>query len=121
MKTRLNPDTGIREFGPDEYQARKGWVPYIQTLPPSYNNPTQYIMEGEPLVELHKVTQTWVIVDKSTEVIESKTEDNVLRDKLNQFKQSDIWTKIKNDENLTAAEIQTVVRFITRYLVKKIG
>jgi hypothetical protein len=121
MKTRLNPDTGIREWGPDEYQARKGWVPWIETSIPTYNTDTQYIQEGDPLVESHQVTQTWLVVDKTTEVIESETENSVLQTKLDQFKQSATWTKIKNDQDLTASEIQTVIRFITRFIVKKIG
>jgi hypothetical protein len=92
----------------------------IQEMP-SYNVATQYIMEGLPTILVDKVIKTWLVVDKTTEVIESETEDNVLRDKLIAFKQSAIWTKIKNDQDLTNAEIQLVVRFITRYVVKKIG
>ncbi len=120
MKTRLNPDTGIREFGPDEHQERKGWLPWIEVVQPVYNSLTQYVIQGDPVVDVDKVTQTWVVIDKSESQIDIDTENIALQAKLVLFKQSAIWTKIKADQDLTNAEIQQVMRFVTRYLVKMI-
>ena len=120
MKTRLNPDTGIREWGPDEYQERKGWLPWIEKPQPVFNPITQYVVEGEPNVKVDRVVQTWDIIDKSAEQIATELAATQLQNKVDNFKASTAWTQIKAEQDLTNAEIQETINFLAKMVVRKL-
>lgn len=124
MYAKLNVDKTevIEWFNTDVLPPHKaGYILPVEIQEmPAYNVATQYIVEDTTILS-DKVIKTWVVIDKSAEAIESETEDNALQDKLINLKQSTIWTKIRTDRDLTAGEIQQVIRFLSRVVVKKIG
>lgn len=124
MYAKLNVDKTevIEWFNTDVLPPHKaGYILPVEIQKmPAYNVATQYIVEGTTILS-DKVIKTWVVIDKSVEAIESETEDIALQDKLINLKQSTIWTKIRADQDLTVGEIQQVIRFLSRVVVKKIG
>ena len=119
----LNSDRTIREFREFDVLPphREGYVlPVVVDTQPVYNATTQFLVVGEHIVEQNQVRQTWIVVDKPLAQIDSETESALINSRINDFKNSAIWQAIKNDQDLTANQIQTVIRLLTRIVVKKL-
>lgn len=104
---------------PDYYKP--GYVlPQSIDVIPAYDSATQYIIPGIPIVEATQVRKTWTVVDKTTEELANETEEVWITNAKTTILGSAIWTSIKNDQDLTAGQIQTVIRFLARIIIKKV-